>query len=87
MEFVDVSELKNLLRSAYEEGNRGYLGMRDDFVDKTVDDFLSSRKASVEPSFTLTTNMNVFENGSGPYYHYSTMTMPPPEIGQRDEVV
>lgn len=87
MEFIEVAELKALLRRAYEEGNKGYLGMRDEVVEQIATEFKSSKNSAPAPSFTMTTNMNLQENIVSPYYLYSTMTLPPPEIGRRDEVV
>lgn len=87
MELIERSELESLLKAAYEEGAKGYLGMRDECVGRMVAEFIASRGSSHSPSFTLTTNMNLNENIMAPYYLYSTMTVPPPEIGRRDEVV
>lgn len=86
MAFVDVKDLRGLLEEAYEGGFRGYLGMRDECVSRIISEFLSAKKNPPAASFTVTATPQ--ENIAAPYYSYSTsMTMIPPEIVRREEIV
>lgn len=85
MDFVDIKDLRAMLERAFEEGWRGYLGMKEECVSRIISEAVSSSKSAPTASFTLTATSQ--ENIATPYYSYSTMTLPPPEIVRREEIV
>lgn len=87
MENINVDELKAMLAEAYEEGYRGYMGMKDECVARIVGEFLSSRPSSPEPFSTFSASSFCRENIPGHHYVYCTTAVPSLEMVRREEVV
>jgi hypothetical protein len=85
---VSEEELKSMLRRAYEGGRSGFLEGMEDCVAGIVSDFRPASPSEPYGCVTTTTFApSSNPNAAGPYYFYSTMTLPPPQSGGRAEIV
>lgn len=86
---VSEAELRSMLAEAYERGWRGFLEGIEECVSDIVREFATRQQPDSYCSVTTTTTMETSLNSNiaNPHYFYSSLTLPPPHNGGREDIV